>query len=868
MASTTRIRCTRGSTGAALAIALVLLALPAAARAQATLDGTYIDYVTVRSNGAYSLTGAGTGQSMRYAESGAAPYSCDLYNPGTAVDEFTVEATAGGTTQRFYNNGTGATTQIPTTAGPTAAGSTIVWQGRVTGATFNFTVDQTYRLNDAARYLQLDVTITNNGTTAMSNVYYMRNGDPDHGSCTIGTVFATVNDVVRQPPAIAQALVVAATGTGATPRVVVGLGAFDARARAHVNPEFTFNNTNASGTWAAPRDPDGAEEDGPIALVFRENSRPAGASVTFRLLWVWGPDNATVISRMGLLACTLGGEGAGCTAAGGATGTCHGGSCCTTCWDGAACAAGTSIDACGTAGAACTSCNDGNVCTTDACTTGVCGHVPLPGGPCDDGWYCTTGDACNAGGLCTGAARACDDGLACTTDACDEPTDSCVGTPNAGSCVIAGACFAAGTPNPANACQVCDPARSGVAWSGATPGTACDDGLFCTTADACDAAGTCAGTARDCTDALACTVESCDEAADSCAFTPVAGTCFIAGTCYGLGAVNSANVCEVCDPAVSGGAWSPAPAGRACDDGLFCTLTDACAGGVCTGTGGSCDDGFPCTADSCVETDDTCSNLVASGCLIGSACVASGAPDPSDACGVCDPAASTTDWSPAATGTLCGDPACDAGMLTPAPTCDAGGTCTPGTATPCTSGTCRDATACEGACGGDSECPEAEFCDETLPGCAPDQADGLDCDRDAMCANGFCIDGVCCENACDGTCEACDMAGDEGACLPYADGTDPEGECAGSSCNGAGECGGGGDADADADGGGDADADGDGDADLDVTGDGDEDGADGDISLQGGGGCGCRVKGGSSPLGLLGLLGLALLVTWRARKNS
>ena len=428
---------------------------------------------------------------MRDAESGAAPYTCDLNNPGNAVDEFTVEATSGATTQRFTNNGIGTTTQIPTTAGPSAAGTTIVWQGRVTGATFNFTVDKTYRLNDTGRYLQLDVTITNNGTTALSNVYYLRNGDPDHGSCSIGTVYATVNDVVRQPPAIAQALVLSATGTGATPRVVVGMGAFDSRARAHVNPVFMFNNTNPSGTWAAPRDPAGVEEDAPIALVFREPTLAAGASVTFRLLWVWGPDNATVTTRMDRLACVLGGEGAGCADAGGAAGTCHGGSCCTTCWDGTACAPGTTIDVCGTAGAACASCNDGSVCTTDACTAGVCDHTPLPGGACDDGWYCTTGDVCSSG-MCTGAARvrrrpglhdrSCD-GRARQRD-----------RPAAGFCAIAGAVTPPAT-QPAATCHLCDPACSGTAWC-RPAGTACDDGLYPTITDVRDAAGACAGAPR------------------------------------------------------------------------------------------------------------------------------------------------------------------------------------------------------------------------------------------------------------------------------------------------------------------------------------------------------------------------------------
>ena len=235
---------------------------------------------------------------------------------------------------------------------------------------------------------------------------------------------------------------------------------------------------------------------------------------------------------------------------------------------------------------------------------------------------------------------------------------------------------------------------------------------------------------------------------------------------------------------------------------------------------------------------------------------ASRSTDPTDPCGVCDPTVSTTDWSPATTGTLCGDPSCDAGVLTPAPTCDASGGCAAGAATPCPSGLCRDATACEGPCADDTSCPEAEFCGGTPPECRPDLTDGGDCSRDAMCAGGFCVDGVCCEIACDGACEACDMTGDEGSCLPYDEGTDPEGECTASSCNGAGECGGG-DTDGGTDGG-------------DVTGDTtDPDGsADGDVALQGGGGCGCRVNGEPSAFGLLGLLGLALLLARRRTRRT
>ncbi len=67
-----------------------------------------------------------------------------------------------------------------------------------------------------------------------------------------------------------------------------------------------------------------------------------------------------------------------------------------------------------------------------------------------------------------------------------------------------------------------------------------------------------------------CTADSCDEAGDVCLHNPVP--------------LN----------------------GTSCDDGLYCTVTDACSGGSCAGTARLCDDGIFCTSDSCDETGDAC----------------------------------------------------------------------------------------------------------------------------------------------------------------------------------------------------------------------------------------------------------------------
>jgi hypothetical protein len=80
-----------------------------------------------------------------------------------------------------------------------------------------------------------------------------------------------------------------------------------------------------------------------------------------------------------------------------------------------------------------------------------------------------------------------------------------------------------------------------------------------------------------------------------------------------------------------------------------------------------------------------------------------------------------------------------------------------------------------------SGCQEDGGCDRPVGSAC---ADGI------QCRSSFCVDGVCCANACTGPCRSCNQPNNDGTCLPYAQGTNPAGECTGSmTCNGAGACG-------------------------------------------------------------------------------
>ncbi|MBN1771108.1 MAG: hypothetical protein JXB32_07605 [Deltaproteobacteria bacterium] len=225
------------------------------------------------------------------------------------------------------------------------------------------------------------------------------------------------------------------------------------------------------------------------------------------------------------------------------------------------------------------------------------------------------------------------------------------------------------------------------------------------------------------------------------------GGCRIEGVCVPDGFADPANPCRVCDAAASADDWTDDD-GTACDDGEFCTVGDVCAAGVCAGTPRDCADGVDCNGDeTCDETADVCTagtptcapgelcdpvadECVGScdGCAVDSLCVPAGYANPSNPCEVCDPSASTTDWS--------GDDgaACDDGDF-----CTVDDVCTAGVC----GGAARDCS--DGvACNGDETCDEdADACVPGTPTCGEHELCDVAADACVATCTGCAIEGLC-----------------------------------------------------------------------------------------------------------------------------
>jgi cysteine-rich repeat protein len=389
--------------------------------------------------------------------------------------------------------------------------------------------------------------------------------------------------------------------------------------------------------------------------------------------------------------------------------------------------------------------------------------------------------------------EACDDGNRVQCDGCG---NTCQATTI--GCFGAGTCVAPGATAGCSSCDMATPAGAdgNIPTTPRPVMTVCDDGLFCTTGDACDGAGVCVALPNTCADGVVCTVDSCNETMKLCLHTIEDKWCLIAGGCVATGAFNPANKCELCSSAKNNSAWDKQPAGSQCGD-------------------------------------PTCSNGVGSAMLTAAASC--------DANGACLPGATSTCQFPqCATGASC-DGLCtgDQNCVEQAHCVVTTKACVPdlpkATAcarnAECASGHCVDGVCCDKVCNSACEscnqqnlvgtctplpnkvidpqnlCPSGQYCAEdgkctaevptvpvvvvTPPTVVDIRPMGTGCMDNSVCGSAVCKDGVCCDRACEGVCESCNVPGQPpGQCLPFALGDDPDHECtaAGAVCSGESAC--------------------------------------------------------------------------------
>lgn len=373
----------------------------------------------------------------------------------------------------------------------------------------------------------------------------------------------------------------------------------------------------------------------------------------------------------------------------------------TTCDDGVNCTESDEclLGNCGGVAKVCPAVDDCNAAMCDE-TTGDCVAVPVSDGTgCDDGDPCTVSDSCTAGVCGGGAPKDCSaqDG-SCVVGVCEAGTGNCIAEPVADgvtcddgtNCTEADVCTSGvcgGTMKDCSSedglCQVgvCEEATGNCVAEDAPDNDPCDDGLDCTENDVCTS-GVCGGSAVDCSGlTMDCQVGVCTEAAGGCTTEPALNTsscddgdpCTVSDACAG-GVCNGGSpkdcsaagdgVCMVgvCEAGTGDCIAEPVTDGTGCDDGVFCTANDQCQSGVCDGTSTTVCPDSTCNTGFCNMTSDACDlQPVPNGdsCDDGEFCTAA------DECqaGACV-AGGTTDCStavPMGEDEMCYDVSCDEG---------------------------------------------------------------------------------------------------------------------------------------------------------------------------------------------------------------
>ncbi len=174
-------------------------------------------------------------------------YDGDFFTPGTPENGWGFELLDGATDLIRGNNRSGPLLEIPgsITNWQYVGGCYVVtWDGDYVAAPYNFHWKIVYSMNENDLYYNTSVTITNNGTTTLPDMYYYRNLDPDN-NITLSGSYTTQNTIVSQPSVSCSKALVSATQS--TPdNSYLGLAA--------VGDDFRvskggFSNRDATDIW-------------------------------------------------------------------------------------------------------------------------------------------------------------------------------------------------------------------------------------------------------------------------------------------------------------------------------------------------------------------------------------------------------------------------------------------------------------------------------------------------------------------------------------------------------------------------------------------------------------------------------------------
>ncbi|MGH2532942.1 MAG: hypothetical protein ACRDJW_11650 [Thermomicrobiales bacterium] len=231
--------------------------------------------------------------------------------------------------------------------------------------------------------------------------------------------------------------------------------------------------------------------------------------------------------------------------------------------------------------------------------------------------------------------QVCCNGVCCGQDECCNSPGHCEACEL--GCTIDGVVYTAGTTNPNDACQDCNPAMSTTLWTivpndspcGGSVDQVCCNGVCCNPNWCCSPFGD-----------HSCDIETCG-LVEPCAGLDPCG-CTIDGVFYPVGTENPANDCQYCliSDSASAMSWTNRSANLLCGPDRH----DHCCNGVC------CEPAACCNADGVCEIGGS---IICGGCAIDGIDYRVNEVNPADPCQVCDSSISPTSWTLVCSDTCC-----------------------------------------------------------------------------------------------------------------------------------------------------------------------------------------------------------------------